>query len=135
MGHMDQDYMVTSSDTDPETPFINQGLTLTRLNAIATLEACQDRQEKLEIAEQVLICCFYTCQPPDRVSVIRKLSFGNTDTLRCFFLTDGLIYDCLTVCVSIEAKDVAQIRALVRKQTRQDGAAAAWDRAFVHGKI
>lgn len=50
----------------------------TRLNAIAALEACQDRQEKLEIAEDVLICAFYTCQPPDRVSVIRKLSFGNT---------------------------------------------------------
>jgi len=74
----------------------------------------------------------FLCEPTESK---RMLVRGHADTLRPYFLTDGLIYDCLTVCVSIEAKDVAQIRILVTNQTRQDGAAAAWDHAFVHGQI
>ena len=53
----------------------------TRLEAIRRLEATTSRtqrHERLQLAEDALIISLYTVAPPDRVGVIRKLSWGNT---------------------------------------------------------
>jgi hypothetical protein len=36
------------------------------------------REEHVSLAEDALIVAFMSAQPPDRVSVVRLLSFGNT---------------------------------------------------------
>ena len=53
----------------------------TRLNAIQCLEGHSrgmKLHEKTQLAEDVVIISMYTCAPPDRVGVIRKLSWENT---------------------------------------------------------
>jgi len=74
----------------------------------------------------------FLCDPRESQ---RMLIRGHADTLRRFFLADGLIYDCLTVCLSIEAKDIAEFRVLVTCQNHRDPSAAAFDTALAQGKL
>jgi len=52
----------------------------TRVNIVAALKESSHlgRADQISLAEDTLIVALMSAQPPDRVSVVRLLSFGNT---------------------------------------------------------
>ena len=92
----------------------------------------QSQQISPEARQAMVEIALFLAQPTETK---RMLTRGHSETLRRFFVSGGLIYDCLTCMMALEPNHVKDMALEAGKYKTMDPAGAAFDAAQAHGKL